>query len=118
MQAMDKEGCAALSGAAGVQRRMAQLQMEGEGIPPAASLECVGAAQRVEAQRCAPHQEEVRVQEAASQGKECSLVGITRSLRRLLVLLLGLLAVRLLDDEGSKSVVAGKMSRRTSGWWD
>ena len=45
------------------------------------------------------HLEEVRVQEIASQGKGCSLVGIMRSLPRLLILLLGLLAVRLVDDE-------------------
>ena len=46
------------------------------------------------------HLEEVGVQEVASQGEGGSLVGIMRSLPRVLVFLFGLLAVCLMDNEG------------------
>ena len=87
---------------------MAQLQVEGEAprLPPARDVK--GLLWELKPGTMREHLEEVWVQEVASQAPGCCLVGVMCSLPSLLVLLLGLLAVRFMDDEGEQARCRGQ----------
>ena len=102
--AMDREGHATLSRAAGVQREGRGSAADGRGasrLPPGWNVE--GVLRQLQPGAVRQHLEEVWVQEVASQTPGCSLVSIMRGLPCMLVLLFGLLAVRLVDDEGEQA---------------